>query len=125
MPLILELDGHPVLAKSPQGFLELIAEFPFPFPPQELPDLLPTFQEFRAIAPLAILRMSQHETFWVARVPEVFGELHFCAGGLSINGGTMTDVMVVSPSRIVPRKAFTPTGSARFWGSRPRRRWYC
>src|SRR6266404_186615 len=78
MPFVLETDGHAILPKTPKCFLEAVIKLLVPFSAEERFDLLAPFQELRVVSPDAVFGVGKHNTFRVARIPEVLCCLNFC-----------------------------------------------
>src|ERR1700678_2159162 len=91
-----EAHGNPCAVERPQFFDEPILQLTIPFARQELNDFLAAVDEFRAMAPTAVHRVSQRNFLWVARIPAVFGFAHFLYGGLAGEGWHQSNLRLSS-----------------------------
>lgn len=74
---VFEADGNTVVSESPELFFQFVAKFFLPFAGEKFHDLLTAVEEFGAIAPFGIDRVSQGYSFGVLCVPSIFRHLYF------------------------------------------------
>src|SRR5206468_9702827 len=81
--LVGEAYGDAGSVEGPELFDEAVVEFAAPFSGEEFHDLFAAVDEFGAVAPLAVHRVSQRDFFGIARVPSIFGFAYLCGGGFA------------------------------------------
>lgn len=79
--LVLETHRDVIVMESPEFFDEPVVLFVFPLAREELDDGCAALEEFRAVAPAAVLGVRKRNSLWVAAVPSVFGHADFLSGG--------------------------------------------
>src|SRR5581483_7914791 len=71
MPFILEAHRDAVAVEGPEVLDQAVVQFPLPFAGEEGCDGGASLEEFRAVAPAAVLGIGQRDTFWIARIPRI------------------------------------------------------
>src|SRR6267143_2954319 len=84
MPLVGKSDGDTIAVKCPKFFDETIIEFLVPFAGEESNNGFAAREEFRAVAPDAIVGVGERDTFRVAGIPGVLGHADFLGCGLGV-----------------------------------------
>src|SRR6185437_6400642 len=69
MPLVREADGDAISGEGPDLLDEAIVELARPLAPEKGDDLGPSGDEFRAVAPAAVLRVGQGDALGIAGIP--------------------------------------------------------
>src|SRR5262249_34610161 len=82
-PLILEPHRNPIVVESPEILDQAVVELLLPFAGEERLDRLAPREELRAVAPAAILGISERDAFGIARIPCVFRHARLLRCGLS------------------------------------------
>ena len=81
-----EAHGNSCAVERPEFLDQAILQLAIPFAREELNDFLAAVDEFRAIAPAAVQRVTQRNALWIARIPVVLGFAYFLRGGLAGEG---------------------------------------
>src|SRR3546814_5231450 len=76
VPLVLEPDGDPVLAESPEVLAQCVVQLALPLAGQELDDLLAAADEHVAVAPYGVARVGPGDTHGVTAVDRKSTRLH-------------------------------------------------
>ncbi len=75
--LVLEAHGNTVVVEGPEFLDQAIVELALPFPGQERDDLGAAGEELGAVAPLAVLGISERDLDRILRVPGILGLARF------------------------------------------------
>ena len=81
MPFVGEAHGDAVARERPHLLDEAVVELAPPFAGQERDDRLAAGEDFGAIAPAAVDRVGERDTFGIARIPGVLGPAPAVKGG--------------------------------------------
>src|SRR6185312_5027464 len=82
MPLVLKAHRDAVAIEGPDVLDQAIVQLGGPFALEESHDRRAAFNDFRAIAPAAVLGVGERDAFGIAGIPGVLRHAGFLGGGL-------------------------------------------